>query len=141
MTKQETTVIPVIPFTGKIYDFDSIIDKDCDFKGLTVAEALEQDQKSVWKLIKNGIIVDFSDDVLNKTNITKHAHDYTVEHVFVDRVIKKSNRVYKKDTESVENIVKSLNILDSGNIKQFYPEEMTDCLSTSEMTEIEIENE
>lgn len=122
MTENNQT-FPTIPFTGVIYGFDDIINVDCDFKGLTVAQALKEDNKAVWKLIKSGKIVDFTDEVLQVTNITKVLRDFRVEHVFVDRVAKKSNKVYKKDTENIEDIVKSLQTLENGNIN--YDDEET----------------
>lgn len=116
MTKKDNR-ITTISCTDKIYDFDSVIDVECKFKDLTVAEALNQDKKAVWKLIKNGLIIDFTDEVLKEANISKNVRDEKVEHVFVDKVIKKSNKVYKKDTESLENIMKSLNVLDNSDYK------------------------
>ena len=74
----------------------------------------------IFKLIKEGY--QFDDEVLEKARIKKTIRNERVITGFVNTQ-KKENKVYAKDTESVKNILKSLNTLEnpSNEIEDYTP--------------------
>ena len=76
----------------------------------------------IFKLIKKGL--QFDDEVLKEAHITKTIRDVKVCNVITTHE-KDKKRTYGKETESVKNIIKSLNTLDNQNIEDFNGDEDT----------------
>lgn len=74
-----------------------------------VAELVES-KGEIMNYIKNGYI--FDDEVLKLAHITKRVGKPTVTIEVVDRKVAKEKK-YAKDTESLKNILKSLNTIDN----------------------------
>ena len=79
-------------------------------KKVTVSDLVPIKGK-IFNLIKNG--VQFDDEVLKESHITKTIRDVKVENVFVSHSPEKKK--YTKETESLKNILKSINTLESQN--------------------------
>lgn len=73
-------------------------------------------QGEIFKYIKKGF--DFDDEVLEKAGIKKSIRDEKVVTVLVEHE-KIKEKVLPKDTESLKNILKSLNTLDNQPIDDF----------------------
>lgn len=64
----------------------------------------------IFDLIKNGFL--FDDEVLKEAHITKIIRDVKFSNVFSSHQ-DESKKTYQKETESLKNILKSLNTLDN----------------------------
>ena len=82
-----------------------------------ISEIVEE--KKIFKYIKDGY--EFADDVLEAAHIKKSVRDEKIRTVFVEHK-KRKHKEYQKDTESVKNILKSINTIDEQNLneKSFY---------------------
>ncbi len=69
----------------------------------------------VFKYIKQGYL--FDDEVLKLAHITKRVGPVTIKNEFVDRNINKVKE-YPKETESLKNILKSLNTIENQSIDE-----------------------
>ena len=76
----------------------------------------------IFKYVKKGFW--FDDEVLEKAGIKRIIREEKVETVFLDKKTKSENmKTYPKETESLKNILKSINTLD--NIADNYHETET----------------
>ena len=75
----------------------------------------------IFKYIKKGFW--FDDEVLEKAGIKRTVRDEKIETVFGDKKTKLNNKIYPKETESLKNVLKSINTLD--NIDDNYHETET----------------
>lgn len=82
-----------------------------------ISEIVEE--KEIFKYIKDGY--QFADDVLETAHIRKSVRNEEIKTVFTEHK-KRKHREYQKDTESVKNILKSINTIDGQNLneKSFY---------------------
>lgn len=89
----------------------------------------------IFKYVKKGIW--FDDEVLEKAGIKRTIRDEKIETVFVDQKVKPKNiKIYPKETESLKNVLKSINTLDNiGNNNIF--EEENDDIYTNELTDLD----
>jgi hypothetical protein len=67
----------------------------------------------VFKYIKQGYL--FDDEVLKLAHITKHVGPVTIKNEIVERKVNKIKE-YPKETESLKNILKSLNTIENQSI-------------------------
>lgn len=67
----------------------------------------------VFKYIKQGYL--FDDEVLKLAHITKRVGPVTIKNEFVERKVNKIKE-YPKETESLKNILKSLNTIENQSI-------------------------
>lgn len=74
----------------------------------------------IFNLIKKGL--QFDDEVLKETHIKKTIRDVRVGTIIVPH--QKENKTYEKETESLKNIIKSLNTLDKQTNETFDNEEL-----------------
>lgn len=91
---------------------DSVIDEKKTLAEL-ISEDFEKAKKKVFEKIKEKIIPD--DEVLSACHIKRIIHDSVITQIAFDRVIRKDNVVYKKDTAKLEKILSELNTLEYGN--------------------------
>ena len=87
----------------------------------------------IFRLIKKGL--QFDDEVLKEAHITKMIRDVKVESVIVPH--SKEKKTYTKETESLKNILKSINTLENqsnGKIEEGVADEVNveDILSDEE---------
>ena len=68
----------------------------------------------VFKYIKQGYL--FDDEVLKLAHITKHVGPVTIKNELVERKVNKIKE-YPKETESLKNILKSLNTIENQSIE------------------------
>ena len=81
----------------------------------------------IFKYIKKGFW--FDDEVLEKAGIKKTVRDEKIETVFADKKTKLNNKIYPKETESLKNVLKSINTLDNNDNITF--EEENDDIYTN----------
>jgi TPP-dependent indolepyruvate ferredoxin oxidoreductase alpha subunit len=76
----------------------------------------------IFRYIKDGY--QFDDEVLEAAHIKKTIRDETIRSEFITNVNKKEKE-YPKETESVKNILKTINTLDGQNISEndFYTDD------------------
>ena len=91
----------------------------------------------IFKYIKKGIW--FDDEVLEKAGIKRIIREEKVETVFSDKKTKSENiKIYPKETESLKNVLKSINTLDDiGNEDSIIFEQENDDVYTNELTDLE----
>lgn len=77
-------------------------------KKVTVSELVTEKGK-IMSLIKKGYY--FDDEVLSQAGIKRIVKETKIENVFVDH--KQDTKKYQKDTESMKNILKSINTLEN----------------------------
>ena len=89
----------------------------------------------IFKYVKKGFW--FDDEVLEKAGIKRTIRDEKVETVFVDQKTKPKNiKIYPKETESLKNVLKSINTLDNiDNDNNIVFEEENDDIYTDELTD------
>lgn len=89
----------------------------------------------IFKYVKKGFW--FDDEVLEKAGIKRTIRDEKIETCFVDQKAKPKNiKVYPKETESLKNVLKSINTLDNiGNDDNIIFEEENDDIYTEELTD------
>ena len=76
----------------------------------------------IFKYIKRGYI--FDDEVLIKAGIKKALRDVKTETVFVEHEKEKKSKHLPKETESLKNILKSINVLENiDNYNENYQQE------------------
>lgn len=93
----------------KIYTMDDVISVGKNDK-VMVSDLVEK-KGEIFKLIKNGFL--FDDEVLEKAHIKKIIRDVQFKNVVVMHEQEKNRNKYVKETESLKNILKSLNTLDN----------------------------
>jgi hypothetical protein len=91
----------------------------------------------IFKYIKKGIW--FDDEVLEKAGIKRIIREEKVETVFSDKKTKSENiKIYPKETESLKNVLKSINTLDNiGNEDSIIFKEENDDIYTNELTDLD----
>lgn len=91
----------------------------------------------IFKYIKKGIW--FDDEVLEKAGIKRTIREEKVETVFFDKKTKSENiKIYPKETESLKNVLKSINTLDNiNNEDSIIFEQENDDVYTNELTDLE----
>ena len=91
----------------------------------------------IFKYIKKGVW--FDDEVLEKAGIKRIIREEKVETVFSDKKTKSENiKIYPKETESLKNVLKSINTLDNiGNEDSIIFKEENDDIYTNELTDLE----
>ena len=91
----------------------------------------------IFKYIKKGIW--FDDEVLEKAGIKRIIREEKVETVFSDKKTKSENiKIYPKETESLKNVLKSINTLDNiNNEDSIIFEQENDDVYTNELTDLE----
>lgn len=91
----------------------------------------------IFKYIKKGIW--FDDEVLEKAGIKRTIREEKVETVFFDKKTKSENiKIYPKETESLKNVLKSINTLDNiSNEDSIIYEQENDDVYTNELTDLE----
>lgn len=98
----------------KTFHFDSILDEG-KFKNnpTSVKDAFYDNPKIIFELIKK-YHYNFDDEVLEAAHITKTTHDHQVRNVIVDKdPVKPSNKKYKKEKKSVDEILDEICYPDS----------------------------
>lgn len=93
----------------------------------------------IFKYIKKGIW--FDDEVLEKAGIKRTIREEKVETVFFDKKTKSENiKIYPKETESLKNVLKSINTLDNiNNEDSIIYEQENDDVYTDELTDLDDE--
>ena len=81
----------------------------------------------IFKYVKKGFW--FDDEVLEKAGIKKIIKDVKVECVIVDKEKQQKVKTYPKETESLKNVLKSINTLDNNDNITF--EEENDDIYTN----------
>ena len=91
----------------------------------------------IFKYIKKGVW--FDDEVLEKAGIKRIIREEKVETVFSDKKTKSENiKIYPKETESLKNVLKSINTLDNiGNEDSIIYEQENDDVYTNELTDLD----
>ena len=91
----------------------------------------------IFKYVKKGIW--FDDEVLEKAGIKRIIREEKVETVFVDQKVKPKNiKIYPKETESLKNVLKSINTLDNiGNEDSIIFKEENDDIYTNELVDLD----
>lgn len=91
----------------------------------------------IFKYIKKGIW--FDDEVLEKAGIKRIIREEKVETVFFDKKTKSENiKIYPKETESLKNVLKSINTLDNiSNEDSIIYEQENDDVYTNELTDLD----
>ena len=91
----------------------------------------------IFKYIKKGIW--FDDEVLEKAGIKRIIREEKVETVFSDKKTKSENiKIYPKETESLKNVLKSINTLDNiGNDDSIIFKEENDDIYTNDLTDLD----
>jgi hypothetical protein len=91
----------------------------------------------IFKYIKKGIW--FDDEVLEKAGIKRIIREEKVETVFSDKKTKSENiKIYPKETESLKNVLKSINTLDNiDNDDSILFKEENDDIYTNELVDLE----
>lgn len=91
----------------------------------------------IFKYIKKGIW--FDDEVLEKAGIKRIIREEKVETVFSDKKTKSENiKIYPKETESLKNVLKSINTLDNiNNEDSIIFEQENDDVYTNDLTDLE----
>ncbi len=89
----------------------------------------------IFKYVKQGVW--FDDEVLEKAGIRKTIREEKVETVLFDKK-PKNIKIYPKETESLKNILKSINTLDNiGNYDSIIFEEENDEIYTNELDDLD----
>ena len=93
----------------------------------------------IFKYIKKGIW--FDDEVLEKAGIKRTIREEKVETVFFDKKTKSENiKIYPKETESLKNVLKSINTLDNiSNDDSIIFEQENDDVYTDDLTDLDDE--
>ena len=91
----------------------------------------------IFNYIKKGIW--FDDEVLEKAGIKRIIREEKVETVFFDKKTKSENiKIYPKETESLKNVLKSINTLDNiGNEDSIIFKEENDDIYTNDLTDLD----
>lgn len=91
----------------------------------------------IFKYIKKGVW--FDDEVLEKAGIKRIIREEKVETVFSDKKTKSENiKIYPKETESLKNVLKSINTLDNiGNEDSIIFKEENDDIYTNDLTDLD----
>ena len=91
----------------------------------------------IFKYIKKGVW--FDDEVLEKAGIKRIIREEKVETVFFDKKTKSENiKIYPKETESLKNVLKSINTLDNiGNDDNIIFKEENDDVYTNDLTDLD----
>lgn len=91
----------------------------------------------IFKYIKKGIW--FDDEVLEKAGIKRTIREEKVETVFFDKKTKSENiKIYPKETESLKNVLKSINTLDNiNNEDSIIFEQENDDVYTNDLTDLD----
>lgn len=82
----------------------------------TIKEIIDEDKKNIFKLIKEGYV--FNNDVLIYAHISKNIKNEKFTNVIVEH--EKNDKVYEKDKDSVNKILKYILTLE--NIKEYKDE-------------------
>lgn len=85
---------------------------------ITVSELVPV-KGEIFNLIKKGF--EFDDEVLEKAHIKKIVRDEKINNIIVEYTPEKK-KTYNKETESLKNILKSLNTIDKQNEDTFLSE-------------------
>ena len=85
---------------------------------ITVSELVPV-KGEIFNLIKKGF--EFDDEVLEKAHIKKIVRDEKINNIIVEHTPEKK-KTYNKETESLKNILKSLNTIDQQNADTFLSE-------------------
>ena len=91
----------------------------------------------IFKYIKKGIW--FDDEVLEKAGIKRTIREEKIDTVFFDEKTKLKNiKIYPKETESLKNVLKSINTLDNiGNEDSIIFKEENDDIYTNELVDLD----
>lgn len=91
----------------------------------------------IFKYIKKGVW--FDDEVLEKAGIKRIIREEKVETVFFDKKTKSENiKIYPKETESLKNVLKSINTLDNiSNDDSIIFKEENDDIYTNDLTDLD----
>lgn len=91
----------------------------------------------IFKYVKKGIW--FDDEVLEKAGIKRTIREEKIDTVFFDEKTKPKNiKIYPKETESLKNVLKSINTLDNiGNEDSIIFKEENDDIYTNELADLE----
>lgn len=81
-------------------------------KGQTVAEMIKTNKKGIFELMQKGY--SFTDNVFEAAHIKRVDRDHKFITIVGDRNNKKDNKIYPKDTKSVETILEELSTIDNG---------------------------
>lgn len=95
---------------NKTYDLDTVIDVRCSYRGMTVEAAIEKDRRCIMNLVKRYGLY-FTDAVMERAHIKRTISNERVYNEFVERRMVAKPKVLKKDTESINKILDSLNVL------------------------------
>lgn len=85
----------------------SVIESDDKYNGKTVAELTEK-KGVIFKMLKKGY--QFVDEVLAKSRIKKTIRDEKIDLIISNHA--KDTKTYKKETASVKDIIKEIEVLD-----------------------------
>ena len=91
----------------------------------------------IFKYVKKGIW--FDDEVLEKAGIKRTIREEKIDTVFFDEKTKLKNiKIYPKETESLKNVLKSINTLDNiDNDDSILFKEENDDIYTNELADLE----
>lgn len=91
----------------------------------------------IFKYVKKGIW--FDDEVLEKAGIKRTIREEKIDTVFFDEKTKSKNiKIYPKETESLKNVLKSINTLDNiGNEDSIIFKEENDDIYTNELVDLD----
>lgn len=91
----------------------------------------------IFKYVKKGIW--FDDEVLEKAGIKRTIREEKIDTVFFDEKTKPKNiKIYPKETESLKNVLKSINTLDNiGNDDSIIFKEENDDIYTNELVDLD----
>ena len=91
----------------------------------------------IFKYVKKGIW--FDDEVLEKAGIKRTIREEKIDTVFFDEKTKPKNiKIYPKETESLKNVLKSINTLDNiGNEDSIIFKEENDDIYTNELVDLD----
>ena len=113
----------------KIYNLKSTIDVG-EYAGLTVAEVLEKNKKSIFQMIKEHKLY-FNDEVLELAGITKVIREHKPG-IEWEKHESKSNKKLKKDTKNLDEIMDEL---EEDRHKLVFEEEINEDLDILENSE------
>ena len=83
------------------------------YNGKTVNEIIEEDRKAIIYLCQKGFY--FEDEVFKKARYKHIIRDEKIIFEFVDKIKQKPQKIYKKDTENIKNIIEGLSTINNSS--------------------------
>lgn len=97
----------------KLLKLNSVVESEDKYNGLSVNDLIEK-KGTIFQMIKKGY--QFDDEVLSKCNISHTVKEHKIELVISEH--EKDRKRYKKDTASLKEIIKEIEVLDYGNYEE-----------------------